>query len=73
MTSLGITGEWGMEYRFNAEEWDRLTTEQQIKRCDLLTEEARKLAKSATPALAAVYLRIADDWFTLAAEIERAG
>ena len=62
-----------MEYRFNAEEWAALTTEQKIKRCDLLTEQARTLAKSAPPALAATYLRIADDWFTLAAEIERAG
>ena len=62
-----------MEYRFNADEWATLTTEQKMRRCDLLEEEARKLAKSAPPELAAVYLRIANDWFELAAEIERAG
>ena len=62
-----------MQYRFNADEWATLTTEEKIRRCDFLAEEARKLAKSAPPPLAATYLRIADDWFTLAAEVERAG
>jgi hypothetical protein len=59
-----------MEYRFNAEDWATLTTEQRVRRCHLLAEQARKLADTAPPAMAATYLRIADDWLTLAAEIE---
>ena len=62
-----------MKYRFNADEWETLKTQEKIVRCDLLAEEARKLANSAPPPLAATYLRSAADWCTLAAEIERAG
>ena len=61
-----------MEYRFRAEEWKSLAPEDRATRCRLLAEEARVLANSAPPHLAASYLRIAQDWTALAGEIEQA-
>ena len=62
-----------MEYRFKADEWKNLTTKERGRRCRLMAEEAQALAKGAPPALAETYLRIANDWLTLAMEIEQSG
>jgi hypothetical protein len=59
-----------MEYRFNAQEWDGLSTTERIRRCVLLAAEARTLAaKAESVALVAQYNRIADDWEQLGREI----
>ena len=60
-----------MDYRFKADEWDRLTPEECAKRCRLLASEAEALAKNALPDMKAEYLRLADNWLRLAKEIER--
>jgi len=61
-----------MEYRFNAEEWERLTREQRARRCRLLASEAIKLADDTSPKVAQGYLSIAREWLKLADEIEGA-
>lgn len=62
-----------MEYRFNAEEWIKLSATERRYRCRLMATEARKLAQDASGALRADYETIADDWDQLAADIERDG
>jgi hypothetical protein len=61
-----------MEYRFNAEEWAKLTPIERARRCRLWAHEATALADSATPKMTATYLAIAKDWLKLASEIEEA-
>ena len=60
-----------MEYRFNAEEWKSLTSQQMASRCRLMAGEARALADGAAPNVKLSYLKIADDWMRLADDIER--
>jgi hypothetical protein len=60
-----------MDYRFNAEEWNRLTPEHRARRCRLMADEAMKLADSAPSTLAGSYLTIAQSWLKLADEIDR--
>jgi hypothetical protein len=60
-----------MEYRFNAEEWIRLTPAERVKRCRLWAREARELAASASADMQQPYLDIAGQWEHLAKEIER--
>lgn len=59
-----------LEHRFEAEEWDRLTTEQRRRRCHLMAEEAQALAKAAPAEIAESYLQIANDWLQLAREMQ---
>jgi hypothetical protein len=61
------------DYRFKADEWQDLTPAQRVRRCRLMAEEAQELAKNAPTNVAEAYLRIADEWLTLAVEIEQAG
>ena len=58
-----------MELRFTADEWEKLSPPERIKRCRLLAEEAEKLAASATPSLRAAYADLARQWLTLANEM----
>jgi hypothetical protein len=60
-----------MEYRFKADEWDTLTPGERVRRCRLWMAEAQKLADSASPELKQTYQNIADQWATVAREIER--
>jgi hypothetical protein len=61
-----------MEFRFNADEWTRLSTTERVRRCGLWEEEARRLAEGAPPKMAASYLSMAREWRKLADEIEGA-
>jgi len=60
-----------MEHRFEAEEWRDLTAEQKARRCRFMAREAETLAKGAPADLAHAYKKLADEWLTLAEEIER--
>jgi len=62
-----------MEHRFEADEWQRLTVEQRLRRCHLMAEEAQKLAEAAPAEMAGTYLQIATDWLQLATEMQNAG
>ena len=58
-----------MELQFKAEEWQRLPLDERMRRCRLLSEEARKLAADADPRFKLLYLEIAAQWSALANEI----
>ena len=60
-----------MEYRFKADEWEKLSIAERAKRCRLMATEAQALAENAEPRIAETYLKIAADWLTLATEMER--
>jgi hypothetical protein len=60
-----------VEDRFNAEEWDRLTSGQRVRRCRLWAVEAMKLAAAAPVAMKQHYASIAERWSQLAEEIEK--
>ena len=60
-----------MEYRFNADDWMKLSNAQRVLRCRLMAEEARKLAHAAAGAVREDYLQIAKNWEQLARDIER--
>ena len=62
-----------MEYRFKADEWDTLTPGERVRRCRLWTAEAQKLGDKAHPELKQTYQSMADQWATLAREIELQG
>jgi hypothetical protein len=59
-----------MEYRFNAEVWERLSNAERAKRCRLMAAEARKLAEKAVGRVGEDYLAIAANWEQLAADID---
>ena len=69
---LMASTEEALELRFDADEWDRLTAEQRLRRCHLMAEEAQALAKAAPAEIAGTYLQIANDWLQLAAEMQEA-
>ena len=58
-----------MELRFTADEWEKLSPPERIRRCRLLADEAEKLAAAAAPALRAAYADLAQQWRTLANEM----
>lgn len=60
-----------MDYRFNAEEWRKLTPAQRVRKCRLLADEAKALGNASSDILKKHYLSIAKDWLELAAEIEQ--
>ena len=64
--------EGALEQRFEADEWGRLTVEQRLRRCHLMAQEARELAKTAPTEIAETYLQIAKDWLQLATEMQKA-
>lgn len=61
-----------MEYRFKSEEWKNLTSEQRVRRCHLMAEQAQALAEGASEDMRPSYMRIAEEWMKLAGDIERA-
>ena len=65
-------GAGAVDFRFNAEEWARMTPAQRIARCAVLAEEALKLADQADGKFRPKYLQLADQWLTLAREMQRA-
>lgn len=58
-----------MDRRFDAEEWEALTNPERIKRCNLMANEAIKLANSSPARLAEGYLKLAEQWLRLGMEI----
>ena len=59
-----------MDYRFNSEEWKRLSVQDRIRRCRTMADEATKLADSApVKTQAEAYLAIAQNWLRLAEEM----
>jgi hypothetical protein len=62
----------GDELDFSAEEFAKMSASQRIRICRLLAKRALKLAElSGSGEHAANYRRIAEEWETLAADIER--
>lgn len=61
-----------MEHRFKSDEWKNLTSDQRVRRCHLMAEEANALAVGTSADLALSYRRIAEEWTKLAEDIERA-
>jgi len=55
---------------FNAEEWARLTPAERVYRCRSWAAEATARADKAPPDLKRIYRSMADQWTTLAREIE---
>ena len=62
-----------MEYRFKADEWKALIPAERVRRCLLWAVEAQEIANDAPPNLARIFEGIADQWATLAEELEQAG
>ena len=60
-----------VEFRFNADEWERLTPAERVRRCGLLATEAQTLASLSTSTSYAksLYLGLALHWKLLAEEI----
>jgi len=63
-------GRPAMEYQFTAEEWARLTPDERVRRCRLLSAEAHRMSKPATGEVKRMYLNIALGWDALANEID---
>jgi hypothetical protein len=60
-----------MDRRFAADEWENIGLFERIRRCTILAEEALKLAENASPAMRGGYLKLAEQWLDLAAEMHR--
>ena len=60
-----------MDRRFAADEWETLTVSGQVERCEIMAQEAIKLANNAPPNLAEGYLLLAEQWLRLGLEIGR--
>jgi hypothetical protein len=60
-----------MEFRFNADEWMRLSDTDRAYRCKLLAHEASQLAMSSKGKVKREYLTLAENWLRLAEVIER--
>jgi hypothetical protein len=56
--------------KFNKEEWAGLTPPERIHRCRFWATEAQALADTASPELKRAYQGMADQWTTLARELE---
>jgi len=60
-----------MEHRFKAEIWEKLSKDEQIKRCTAMANEATALAHAAPPNMKEAYLELAEQWLLLGAEIAK--
>ena len=60
-----------MEHRFKADEWERLTPAERVRRCRAIAAQAREIAATAPSTMRDSYLRLAESWALLADEIER--
>ena len=61
-----------MEFRFNAEEWDRMTPAQRIQFCRTQAEHAQRFADQADDKFRPLYAELAAQWLRLASEIANA-
>jgi hypothetical protein len=61
-----------VEYRFNADEWTRMTPAQRIARCMILAEEAQKLANASDKKFKSIYLQLVHHWLTIAGATKEA-
>ena len=59
------------DLNFTPDDWANMPVSQRIGLCRRLALRARELGKRAHPDHAAAYLRIADEWDKLGAEMER--
>ena len=59
-----------MDHRFKAEDWNALTPAERVDRCRLWAADAQEMVKKAPPELKQPYQNIADQWATVAREIE---
>ena len=57
--------------RFDAEEWDRLTSRERVRRCLLYADEAAQLGVHAPPDARQAYVDLSQRWSALAMEIEK--
>ena len=60
-----------MDRRFAADEWQQLTVSERIRRCTILSVEARKLAETASAPMRDHYLKLAEQWLALASDMTR--
>ncbi len=60
-----------MEYRFKADEWERLAPSERVLRCRMLATEAQRLGRAASPRMKSVYQDLSVQWTMLADEMER--
>ena len=58
---------------FDAEEFRAMPASERVRTCRLLAVRARRLAELCGPKHEPIYLRIAQEWDTLANDIEQAG
>ena len=57
---------------FNAESWNDMLPRERVRRCMMFAHEAQQLASMAAPEVKASYVDLANQWLTLATEIEKA-
>jgi hypothetical protein len=60
-----------IEPNFNAEEFEALAPWQRVRWCRQMAAEAGRLADHASPRVRDAYVELANQWNTLADEIER--
>ena len=58
-----------MDRRFAADDWAFLPNAERARRCQLMADEALKLAKEGSPTVAEDYLRLAEQWLKLATDL----
>jgi len=59
-----------MDRRFAADEWTSLPNTERARRCQLMADEALKLAREASsPSVAEDYLQLAEQWLRLATDL----
>ena len=58
------------EFEFNAEEWQRLTPSERVRRCRSFAEQAKQLCADAPPDSKVGYLELSLHWLALADELE---
>lgn len=60
-----------MEPNFKADDFSRLTPSERVTWCRRMAAEAGRLADAASPRVRAAYVELANQWTSLADEIER--
>jgi len=60
-----------MDYRFKADDWERLTPLERVVLCRNLAQEAQKVGNGSRGRLKTMYLDLSIQWSMVADEIER--
>ena len=60
-----------MEPNFKADDFSRLTPSERVTWCRRMAAEAERLADAASPRVRVAYVELANQWTSLADEIER--